>query len=421
MMKWLTLMIVGVLLAGLRLAAEEPPALSLATAQPLSGGNVTASGRVLPQYSARLGARLSGHIVEWGRDAAGQPLDAGVAVEAGQVLFRVDPSTFAAKVETAQAALRAAEAALADKQAPTRPERVAVLRAALVELAARRQDLARDEQRYRQLVEVDKTVAAKRLEEIVLNLALVESQTQAAQARLDEALAGATKTETAVAAANVKLAQTNLATAELDLRDTTVRAPFAGAVTRRFKALGDYVGGAPFVEVLELTAVASLEVELSLPEIYLPQLTPGKTRVEVRSPLLSAPAELTITRVIPEVDAQRGTVAVRLAVPAAARGQLVPGAFVTGRLLLGGGSEGVVVPQRAIVVAAGKAGVLVPADGKMQRRAVELGDRLTEGVVVKSGLAPNERVLVGPAELLQDGAALPAHLQNAPPAALPQP
>ena len=74
---------------------------------------------------------------------------------------------------------------------------------------------------------------------------------------------------------------------------------------------------------------------------------------------------------------------------------------------------GVLVPLRAIFETPGQpAIVFVAREGKMARRVVEVGDRLTESGVVKAGLAPGEKVLVGPPGSLTDGAALPDYLKS---------
>jgi multidrug efflux pump subunit AcrA (membrane-fusion protein) len=255
-------------LATVGLGAEERQSLSLVAAQPLRSGEVTATGRTLAQSSIRIGSRLAAHIVEWGKNEAGQLLDVGLRVKKGQKLFAVDPSTFKAKLDAAEAALGSAQAALDNLKAPTRKERVDVLRAALAELDSRIKDRERDEARYRRLVEVDHTVPVKRLEEVQLELGVLRIGRMAAQAKLDEALAGPTPTEIAVAEAKIRQEQAALATAKLDLNDTVITAPFDAAITRRWKSLGDYVAGAPFVEVLELTTVDSLEADLRLPEAY---------------------------------------------------------------------------------------------------------------------------------------------------------
>jgi hypothetical protein len=46
----------------------------------------------------------------------------------------------------------------------------------------------------------------------------------------------------------------------------------------------------------------------------------------------------------------------------------------------------------------------------MVRIPVEVGDRLTESAVIRSGLAAGEKIVIGPAEALKDGAALPEYL-----------
>jgi multidrug efflux pump subunit AcrA (membrane-fusion protein) len=408
------LAVLAVGFAGTRLAGEEARTLALVRVQSVYSGEVVATGRVVPQFTATIGSRLAAPIAVWGTTSAGAPFDVGMQVQAGELLFTLDQRTFKARSESAQAALGSAQAVLADLLAPTRPEQIAVQRATVAEWDARLQDRQRDEERYRRLVEVDKTVPAKRLEEAVLELAVARSQRAAAQARLDEALAGPTKTQIALAESHVKEAEVAVRTAQLDLQDTEIKAPFAGVIVQRFKGLGDYVAGAPFVAVLELTSVARLEAELRLPEAYLPQIVAGETRISLAlSPALGS-LELAITRVVRQVDREQGTFAFRVAIPLELARSLVPGAFVTGRLQQTGSAGMVIVPQQAVVEVEGRPGVMVAEGGKMVRRDVEIASRLTEGAVVSKGLLAGDAVVIGPLRELKDGAALPAYLLDAP-------
>jgi len=391
-------------------SAQERRTLSLHPAQGLRSADVTATGRAVAQYTTRVGSRLAAPIVSWGSNDKGDPLDVGMDVKKGQVLFSIDQSTFKARVEAAQAAYASAKAVLDNLVAPMRKERLDVLQAVVAELDARVKDREREEARSRQLVEVDRVQPIKKLEEVQLELEQARRQLKAAQARLDEALAGPTPTEIAIADAQVKEAQAVLDSAQLDLRNTVIVAPFDGVITRRMKGLGDYVAGAPFIEVLELTTLERLEAELRLPEPYLPQVVGGETRLTLHSPLMKVNQELVVTRVIPDIDPDRGTFVIRVAIPAQQRSGLVPGAFVTATLSLDGRDSGVVVPQRAVMNDGGKAYVMVADGAVMRLRTVELGDRLTEGVILKSGVRAGEQVLVGPAELLKDGAPLPDYL-----------
>jgi RND family efflux transporter MFP subunit len=163
---------------------------------------------------------------------------------------------------------------------------------------------------------------------------------------------------------------------------------------------------------MELVSADQLEAELRLPEAYYSSVQEGKTLASLRSPLTKGQLKLPITRVISDIDTARGTFAVRVAIPADQRGGLISGAFVTAEVALGCPDPCVIVPIRAVVQERDKAFVMVADKDKMARRGVELGDRLTEGIIIKSGLAAGEKVVVGPALALKDGAALPEHLRQ---------
>jgi RND family efflux transporter MFP subunit len=396
-------------------AQEQQQSLSLTEAVPLTAGKLAATGRVQPALSAKVGPRISGRLAEFATDEQGRTLDVGMYVKSGQVLFRLDDTTFANNLTAAQAQLASAKAALANLVAPVREEQMAQLRQALAELDARSADSKQQVQRYQRLVDVEKTLPGRRLEEEQTNFAALQAQRAAAQARLRQAENGPTTTEVAMAEARVHETEALVHAASDDVRDTAVRAPFDGLIVRRNKGPGDYLSSMPPAEVVELVSTDGLEAELNLPESCLASIEPGKTPVLLRSPLLKGDVAAAVTRTVPAVDETKGTFAVRVAIPHDQRGQLAPGAFITGEVTLDdpAAQAQVVVPQRAVFESPdGKAAVFVADGAKMARREVVLGDRLTEGVVVRSGLAPGQKVLLGPPDAMRDGADLPASLRS---------
>lgn len=397
-------------------AQIAPSGLSLAAPQPLFPRTIQATGRLQALTSARIAPRVTGRLVAFGTTPDGQALDVGMWVKAGQVLFNLDDTTFRNTVGMAEAQVQSARAALADLTAPTRPERITQLRQAVAELDARVADRQKEETRYRRLVEVEKTLPLRRLEEVQVDLATFQAQRSAAEARLRESEAGPTKTAVAVAQARVHEAEAALKVAQHDLDDTAVRAPFDGLITRRFKSPGDYLTSGPPTDVLELVAADKLEAQLDLPESYLAQVKAGSTQVSIRSPLLKGALSVPITRIVPNVDPARGTFAVRVAIPADRAGSLAPGAFVNADLALDVSPQAtpMIVPTGAIVQERdGRARLYVATGHTMSARDVEVGDHLTEGIVVKSGLSADEQVVVGPAAAMTDGAALPEDLVQA--------
>jgi multidrug resistance efflux pump len=390
--------------------------LSLVQAQSVSANTVTATGRLQPVITARISPRVSGQMVELGKDAQGGLLDAGMMVTKSQVLFRIDDTTFANHLAAAEAGLNSAKAALDLTKAKTRAELLEQLRTGISELELRIVDKEKDFERYKRLVEVDKTLPEKRLEEVTLDLNSLKIQLKAAKSKLEQAENGATKEEIAIAEARVKEAEVNVKVAKDDLRDTEVRAPFNGMITRRMKSPGDYLSSAPPTEVMEIISLEQLEVEFRLPESYFGRIAEGKTAVVLTSPLLATPVEAKVTRIIREIDPTKGTFACRTAVTTGERKGLASGAFVTAQVKLGRQDGEVVVPQRAVQAEGNGKVVFVAVGGKMKKLAVEEGDRLTEGVLIKSGLTARDQVIVGPAELLKDGQALPGYLTGEKPA-----
>lgn len=388
-------------------------ALTLVDVRAFSADVVNVTGRVQPLVTARVGARVSGRIAEFSKDASGQMLDAGSTVKAGEVIFSLEDTTFRNSVAAAEAALAAAKANLANLTAKARPERLEALTQTVAELDVRLADRQREEQRYRRLVEQEKTLPAKRLEEVQTEVAVLTALRRAAQSRLDELRNGPTPTEIAVQQAVVHQAEVSLKIAQDDLRDSLVRAPFDGLITRRFKGPGDFNTGSPNTDVVELVSADRLEVELRLPEAYFPRIIPGKTPITLHCALINESVVLPVTRVISSIDPTGGTFAIRVSIDPQQVPGLVSGAFVTGEITIDSRNQGVVVPLAAIVGEKEQAAVFVVRDGKMVRTPVVLGDRLTESVVIRSGLAVGDRIVIGPEESLKDGQPLPEELKSA--------
>ena len=90
-----------------------------------------------------------------------------------------------------------------------------------------------------------------------------------------------------------------------------------------------------------------------------------------------------------------------------------PGTFVRATLSnprppAGSAIVDVVVPAAAVFSADSSPYVFVARDGVMKKTGIRIGNRLSDSVVVSSGLAAEDQVVVGPLELLGDGKPLPA-------------
>lgn len=163
-----------------------------------------------------------------------------VFVEAGDLLFRIDPEPYELRVEQARAMLRTAEAELETGG------RLLSVQQTNAEIASRQIDRARNH--------VDLTrQSLQRLENLLPRGMVTAQQVDTARTvhgdaliSLDESLSQQLAAQTMIGTldapeSQVDLARTNLALAERELRRTEVRAPISGRITGLDLGVGTYV------------------------------------------------------------------------------------------------------------------------------------------------------------------------------------
>ncbi len=205
--------------------------------------------------------------------------------------------------------------------------------------------------------------------------------------------------ERAEATARSTLAQYELLS--LRLSRTTVRAPFAGVVGRRFVSLGDYVTTSSRLAALQ--TVNPQRAVFQVPERYADRL---KVRQRVVFRVASLPGKEFVGMVDfvdPVVQLPGRTITVKAEVSNPRR-ELQTGMFIDARLATDVRPAAVVVPEDAVLPLQGATFVWVAKDGKATRRQVELGVRTPGWVEAKKGIERGELVVVGGQERLSEGA-----------------
>lgn len=189
-------------------------------------------------------------------------------------------------------------------------------------------------------------------------------------------------------------ARARLSSAEKNLRNTQVRAPFAGVVAEKSVSPGDILapGGALFTVI----DPRSLRVDASVPAAALSEVKVG---APVRFTVNGTDRELEgrITRVSPMVNAQTKQVAIQASIPNSA-GVLVAGLFVDGRVAAEK-RVGVLVPEAAVDQTGIVPNVMRLKGGKVEKVEVQVGlrDDAAERVEITAGLAGGDTVLLGAA------------------------
>jgi membrane fusion protein, multidrug efflux system len=214
--------------------------------------------------------------------------------------------------------------------------------------------------------------------------------------------------EAAVAAVNSQEAQLRIASRAMD--DAAVRAPFAGIVARRMAHAGEKVNvDSPLFSLVDL---ARMEIEAPAPAAEVPSIRTGQAASFRVDGFGERVFEGRVERINPVADA--GSRAITLYISVANRdGALKGGMFAKGQIVLGEARPAPVVPASAIREESGQAFVYTLENGKIGRRAVQVG--FTEpqlGLVeVQSGLEQGLNVVSARVTGLKAGA--PAVLKPA--------
>jgi RND family efflux transporter MFP subunit len=216
-----------------------------------------------------------------------------------------------------------------------------------------------------------------------------------------------------MAAAQRDQAEAALAQARQNLADTTVAAPYRGVITRRFVDEGAMLStmmtaGNAVVQIMKVDVVAAI---VQLPEVHLARVhvgTPGVVRVDGIARTYDTQVHIVNDR----VDAVSRAFEVRLAIenPDYA---LKPGLFAEVELRPEP-REATLLERAALLGGTGAAYVFVLDGDRASRRVVRVAELDAARVEVLDGLAPGERVLLGPnLTQLADGTAVAVEVTRA--------
>ena len=202
-----------------------------------------------------------------------------------------------------------------------------------------------------------------------------------------------------LARASLERAKAALAQADQAAGDYVVTAPWDGIVSQVHVADGNFV--APRETLVDLYDPASLVLRFTVAEDQAFVLKPGSKVLAVFDGLGDKEFELEIVRAYPGLDRRLRTRAFEARLPE--KVVFIPGMF--GRLRAVLHEESVMtVPIDAVVVQGGKHIVFRVVDGKASRRQIETGFEQDGRVLVRSGLEPGDKIIVGGIERVKDGA-----------------
>jgi HlyD family secretion protein len=308
----------------------------------------------------------------------------GDTVQARQVLVRLRDDEATANLTQARAAVAEARARmrqLATVQEPVSAQQLEQARAAETQ-AARELDRARDllKQGFVSQSRVDDAQRAATASAAAVRAASAQAagnegsgaEHAMAQSRLEQALA-------AEKAAATRLDQLSL------------RAPAAGTIIGRFADPGDTAQAGR--AILSLVSGDETRIQTSVDEKNLGYLKLGQAARATTDAYPQRPFDATLTYIAPAVDAQRGTVDLKLRVDKT-QDTLRPDMTVSVEIMTAQEPQALRLPSDAVRRdAAGGAYALVNRDGRAEKVALTLGLQGIGTTQVVAGLAAGDRVI----------------------------
>ena len=295
-------------------------------------------GTALANRHAVLAAEVGGRVVA-------TPIEEGSFFHKGDVLCVLDDEVPRLRLAEAQARLASLQAALEKLENGTREETLRSLTAQRDEARAMMEKWRFERKRVTNLAKQHQS-SEKEVHDTEMEFAAAQARLAAAQAALDEAIRGPRKEDIAAARASVAAQQATVDQARRDLDKTRVRAPYDAFLVSRQVEVGQWV--APGGAVAEVVEIERIKVRASVPEAAVRFARVGAP-ASVRIEALARSFDATITRVIPQADADARSVPVEIDLPNADHA-ILPGMFAWTWVPAGPRGKRLTVSPDAIVI-----------------------------------------------------------------------
>ncbi|NWG39614.1 MAG: efflux RND transporter periplasmic adaptor subunit [Hydrogenophilaceae bacterium] len=193
------------------------------------------------------------------------------------------------------------------------------------------------------------------------------------------------------ARANLDIVRSKVREVRVALDRTVIRAPFTAMAGLRKISPGAYVKKGD--DIVELAATDKLNLDVRVPEVYLPRVKIGQPVSVTVDALPGRAYNGNVYAIEPTVDqASRGAL-VRARIPNPG-GQLKPGMFARVTANLGNRPSAIVVPEQAILPKGTRTYIYKVEEGKANLVPVRLGRRSPGQVEVLSGISSGDTIVV---------------------------
>jgi len=363
-----------------------------------------AAGYVVAHHKIELSPKVVGRVAWIG-------VEKGDPVEENQIIVRLEDAEYRARVTQAGGSVAALKARLAELEAGSRPEEVALAQANLNEAKADLENARTNLERVQSLTDAG-VFSEQQLDDAKARF----DSRQARVASLDRAFElvriGPRREVIDAVRGQVQQAEGELAYMRTRLEATLIRAPLTGTILERNVEIGEFVTTSFVGErgakgyVVSLADLNDIQVELDISQDDFARLGAGQRGTVWTDAFPDRKYQGRIVEISPEADRQKATVQVKVRI-------LEPDdylrpemnanvAFLADKKSAGGAPSKPAIVIPAAALRDGNA-VFVLQGGRALRRPVSVGSSSSRGLEVTGGLVGGEDLIVNPPPELQDG------------------
>jgi RND family efflux transporter MFP subunit len=357
-------------------------------------------GRVEASHKVELAFQVSGLLVNL-------PVREGQKVTENEVIAQLRPDEFEARLRALQGQLDRARADLQALRSGVRPEErlrlEAEVRAAEAKLANARTDFDRSTQLLR-----NRIISRAEFDRSETAYTVAKQNHQAAVQKFEQ---GTIAREEVILAkeAEVSGLEGQVVEANLQLEDSTLRAPYDGVIAQRFVEQGQNVRANDRVVIFQ--DVDEIDIAVDVPEVVMAADLRSADIVQMLASFNAAPGlqfPVHLKEIAQRADPITQTFTIRVGMKAPDGLNLLPG--MTGSVsltyrrasILG---DQILVPITAVIKESTGEQVAwaIDPDGNVERRPVKTGSVTGDSIVILEGLGPGDRIAVAGVSFLRAG------------------
>ncbi len=252
--------------------------------------------------------KVSGQIVELAAN-----VEEGKLVKKGELLARLDPIPYEIAHGRAKAALKRAEARLAELKNGPRPEEVQLAKLSLAQAEEQRKQQQAEADRMQKLRE-GRVIAEEEIERAKGRTRMAELEIEKARAALEPLVKGTRKEQVDAAEAEVEMARADLDLAAYRLAGTRIVAPISGTLLFKRADIGAVKpnSDSPGLGFFTIADLSNLEVELDVQERDIQAIFVGqKCDIQAEAfPKALYPGK--VSRLMPNANRAKGAITVRV-------------------------------------------------------------------------------------------------------------